>query len=265
MLDFANNCFRRKSFADYSKKQSNRAFRGEFLIKVSVAQKSLSVVGKLAVVALLFAAFVGGLGAVLFMALRSPEVQVPEIVGKNYGAGEQELALLDLKIRERTKRFSQEPPNTILEQTPRAGERVKAGQTVSVIVARAEQEGDEKPAEVKKETTEDKPKDVDEPSEVDKARQKRKAANKNTSANKNANANGNSNAATNANANANSTSGGNANASGGNSNTRGNANAGAANSSNRPTAAPGAAANRQTTPANNRPAATGANGNRRPQ
>lgn len=241
---------------------------------MDLAKKSLSVVGKLIVVLVLFAAFTAGLGAVLFMALRSPEVQVPEIVGKNYGAGEQELASLDLKIRERTKRFSQEAPNTILEQTPRAGERVKAGQTISVIVSRAEQEGDEKPAEVKKTKADDKPKDVDEPSEVDKARQKRRAANKNTNGNgnKNANKNDNSNSNSNAATNSDSESGNSANKNSANSrstdsNSR-NSNGGAsgANANSRPPTAPsGTPASRSPAPATARPNNTGVNSNRQPQ
>lgn len=240
---------------------------------MSLAKKSLSVVGKLVVVLILFAAFTAGLGAVLFMALRSPEVQVPEIVGKNMSAGEQELASLDLKIRERTKRFSQEAPNTILEQTPRAGERVKAGQTISVIVSRAEQEGDEKPAEVKKEKVDDKPKDVDEPSEVDKARQKRRAANKNTNSNtnknsdKNANSNSSSNSAANADPESGSqTNGNSANSRSTNSNSRSsNGGASGANANSRQSAPGGTTTNRSAAPANARPTSTGANSNRRPQ
>ncbi len=238
---------------------------------MSLAKKSLSVVGKLVVVLVLFAAFTAGLGAVLFMALRSPEVQVPEIVGKNLAAGEQELVSLDLKIRERTRRFSQEAPNTILEQTPRAGERVKAGQTISVIVSRAEQEGDEKPAEVKKEKVDDKPKGVDEPSEVDKARQKRRAASKNTNANgnKNVNSNTNSNSSSTAAANADpesgsSTNGNSANSRSTNSNSR-NSNASGANANNRQTAPNGSTTNRGTAPPTARPNSAGANSNRRPQ
>lgn len=175
----------------------------------------MSVVGKFTVVLLLLIAFSSGLGVVLYLALRSPEVKVPEIVGKDYSDGEKDLALLELKIRKRTDRFSQEKPNTILEQIPLPGDTVKAGQTISVVISRAQAEGDEKPAEVKKETADkDKPKGVDEPTEVDKARAKRKAANKNINANKNANGNLNSNSA--ANSNANSGSGGNNNS--GNSN-----------------------------------------------
>lgn len=238
---------------------------------MSLAKKSLSILGKLTILAVLFAAFTAGLGAVVFMALRSPEVQVPEVVGKNFGDGEKDLASLDLKIRKRTDRFSQEAPNTILEQTPLPGEKVKAGQTISVVLSRAEQEGDEKPAEVKKEKAADKPKGVDEPSEVDKARQKRRAANKNSNAaGNNANSNSAANAKSNAAVNADSGNGdsatGNANSNSrpANSGSRTNSNQSGTNANSRSTIAP-AAANRSTTAAPARPAGTGANNNRRPQ
>lgn len=195
---------------------------------MSLVKKSLSAFGKLFVVALLLGAFVFGLGGVLFLALRSPEVTVPEVVGKDYLEGERELAQMDLKIRKRTDRFSQEKPNTILEQIPRPGEMVKAGQTISVVVSRAQAEGDEKPAEIKKEKEEDKPKGVEEPSEVDKARQKRRQQNKNANANGNKNSNGNSNSNSNANSASNSNTG-NSNGGATNGNAR-NSNGGNANS-----------------------------------
>jgi hypothetical protein len=179
---------------------------------VSFLQSGLSVIGKLTVIIILLGAFLFGLGGTLYMALRSPEVKVPEIVGKDALESEKTLESLGLKMRRRTTRFSEEKPNTILEQSPLAGENVKTGQTVAVVVSRAEAEGDEKPAEVKKETVDTAPKPDEPVSEVDKSRQKRKAANAN--ANKNANKNGNSNSSnrsTNVNSNSNSN-GGNSNA-----------------------------------------------------
>ena len=226
---------------------------------MSFAKKSLSVFGKLSVVLLLLCAFSVGLGGVLYLSLRSPEVKVPEIVGKDFFEGEKELASPDLKLRKRTDRFSQEKPNTILEQIPSPGEMVKAGQTISVVVSRAQAEGDEKPAEVKKKPEEDKPKSIDEPSEVDKARKKRKEASKNANANKNANSNGNLNS----NSNSNSGSNDNANSSNSNSNSnRGNNNTRNSNSNgnanNRPTGNSNSGTRIIITPSGNR------NMNRRP-
>jgi hypothetical protein len=195
------------------------AFRG--LRVLNFLQSGLSVIGKLSVIIILLGAFLFGLGGTLFMALRSPEVKVPEVVGKDFLAAEKELEAGGLKLRKRTDRFSQEKPNTILEQSPLAGDLVKAGQTVSVVIARAEAESGEKAAEVKKENVNTAPK-VDEPSEVDKARQKRKAANKNANANKNKNDNGN---AGNLNANGNSNSNSATNSNGGGTGSNGNSNA----------------------------------------
>ena len=141
---------------------------------MSLAQSGLSIIGKLSVIAVLLGAFVFGLGGTLYMALRSPEVKVPEVVGKDFLAAEKDIENMGLKLRKRTDRFSEEKPNTILEQMPLAGEMVKAGQTISVVIARAEAESGEKAAEVKKENVNDNSSKIDEPSEVEKSRQKRK-------------------------------------------------------------------------------------------
>lgn len=223
---------------------------------MSFARKILSAIGKLGVVLLLLGAFVVGLGGVMLLSLRSPEMKVPQVVGKEFLEGEKELAQFDLKIRKRSDRFSQEKPNTILEQYPLPGETLKAGQTVAVIVSRAEAIGDEKPAEVKKETVQDKPKPTDEQSEVDKARQKRKA-NKNANANKPAttdadgNFNGNANAKQNSNAG--NTNGGNSNGAN-NANARTNSNGRTNNNGNNANSRPtnSNSANRSSTPAGNR-------------
>lgn len=210
---------------------------------------------KLSVVLLLLGAFVVGLAGVLLLALRSPEVKVPQVVGRDFLEGEKELAGVDLKIRRRSDRFSQEKPNTILEQYPLPGETLKTGQTVAVIVSRAEAIGDEKPAEVKKETVQDKPK-PDDQSEVDKARQKRKA-NKNANANKtpatdeNGNFNGNSNAKSNNNSSNANSGNNNANNANGRTNSNGRSNANNSNGNNRPPANANNG-NRSSTPAGNR-------------
>jgi len=218
---------------------------------VSLAQSGLSIFGKLSIIIVLLGAFLFGLGGTLYMALRSPEVKVPEIVGKDFLAAEKDVEAMGLKLRKRTDRFSQEKPNTILEQAPLAGESVKAGQTISVVIARAEAEAGEKAAEVKKENVNDNSsKAVEEPqSEVEKSRQKRKAANKNTNANKN----GNSNAKGNSNANSNADTGGDSN--GGNSN--------ADNSNPRPNTNV-KNSNSGGTNTNSRPAAVNSNSNNRP-
>lgn len=102
----------------------------------------------------LLGAFLAGLFGVVIFSLRGEEIQVPEIVGKNFLQSEKELAALGLKIKRRADRYSQEAPNTILEQLPRPGETVKTGQLILVVVSPAYAEGDQKPLEVEKETNE---------------------------------------------------------------------------------------------------------------
>lgn len=236
-----------KAGVKLGEESSSSVVKLEVLNRVSLAQSGLSIFGKLSIIIVLLGAFLFGLGGTLFMALRSPEVKVPEVVGKDFLAAEKDVEGMGLKLRKRTDRFSQEKPNTILEQTPLAGEMVKAGQTISVVIARAEAEEGEKAAEVKKENV-NTAKEVEEPqSEVEKSRQKRKAAN----ANKNTNANKktNSNQSDNSNANSNSSASGNSNADGA-ANARTNTNAKNSN---------GGSSNQ-----NSRPAATGTNSNNRP-
>jgi Uncharacterized protein conserved in bacteria len=96
---------------------------------------------------------VGMVGAV-WLSLRGEEVKVPDIVGKDFLQSEEELAALGLKIKRRSYRYSQEKPNTIIEQAPRAGDTVKTGQTILVVVAQANPEGTEAPAPAKKEEEE---------------------------------------------------------------------------------------------------------------
>src|ERR1041384_897487 len=114
----------------------------------------MSAMGRLLVVIALLGAFLAGLVGVVVFSLRGQEIQVPEIVGKNFSDSEKELAALGLKIKKRATRYSQEAPNLVLEQLPRPGETVKTGQLVLVIISRSNTEGDETPVEVEKETNE---------------------------------------------------------------------------------------------------------------
>lgn len=112
----------------------------------------VSALGKLVVVGILAAAFLSGVVGVVYLSLRGEEVKVPEIVGKNWSDSEREIADLGLKIKRRATRYSEEKPNTILEQLPRPGETVKTGQTILVVISEANPEGSEAPATVKKES-----------------------------------------------------------------------------------------------------------------
>jgi beta-lactam-binding protein with PASTA domain len=108
----------------------------------------LSAFGKLGVVALIAVAFAFGLLTTIYLSLRSPNIQVPEVVNQSYFDGEKTLSKAGLDIRERAKRYKPGvEPGRILDQSPRPGEVVKAGQTVAVVVARAPKEGEKPPDE----------------------------------------------------------------------------------------------------------------------
>ena len=176
--------------------------------------------------------FLFGVATTVYLSLRSPEVKVPEVVGKDRFEAERILGEADLKFRVRATRPSNEvKPDTVLFQLPRPGEVVKVGQTVAMDVSRATKAG-----ESSENVT------PDEPSEN---RNTNSSANTNENKpkkprpkNTNENANGNTNKPVNAN--------------------RANANASPANVN----ATPRANVNRTTLPnVNSRPAA---NENRRP-
>ena len=109
-----------------------------------------SALGKLLIVASLAAAFLLGMTYVVYRSLQGSEITVPEIVGKNFNESERELESLGLKIKRRADRYSEEPPNTVLEQLPKPGDTVKTGQLILVVTSKPNPEGDEKPTTIKK-------------------------------------------------------------------------------------------------------------------
>jgi beta-lactam-binding protein with PASTA domain len=147
---------------------------------VSFIKKSTSALGKLVVVVLLAAAFLVGLVGVVYMSLQGEEIQVPEIVGKDFFESEKALTSLGLTIKKRADRYSEEKPNTILEQLPKPGDTVKTGQMILVVTSKSNPEGDETPATVKKPTDED---DSEKIEELISDKPKKKT-NSNTNANK---------------------------------------------------------------------------------
>ena len=119
---------------------------------MSFIKKSTSAIGKLVVVVLLAAAFLVGMVGVVYMSLQGNEIKVPEIIGKDFNESEKELTDLGLRIKRRADRFSEEKPNTILEQLPKPGDTVKTGQMILVVTSKANPEGEELPATIKKST-----------------------------------------------------------------------------------------------------------------
>ncbi|HEX6716479.1 MAG TPA: PASTA domain-containing protein [Pyrinomonadaceae bacterium] len=204
----------------------------DLVARVTSIFRSIAIVIAIAVV------FLFGVATTVYLSLRSPEVKVPDIVGKDRFDAEKILADADLKFRVRATRPSnQSKPGTVLFQLPRAGEVVKAGQTVAMDISRATKEG-----ETPESVTPDEPvenRNTNSSANINENKPK-KPRPKNTNTNENANAaNGNTNRAINTN--------------------RANANASPANAN----ATPRANVNRTTLPnVNSRPAA--ANDNRRP-
>ena len=122
---------------------------------MSILSIGVSAIGKLVMVVILLAVFLAGMAGVVYMSLSGSELKVPEIVGKDFVQSEKELAALGLKIKRRADRVSSEPINTVLEQLPKAGETVKTGQMILVVVSKAGAAGEETPSSLKKDIEDD--------------------------------------------------------------------------------------------------------------
>ena len=89
---------------------------------VSVVTRILSVFRSIAIVLAIGIVFLFGVATTVYLSLRSPEVKVPDVVGKNRFDAERILADADLKFRVRATRPSNEAqPDTVMFQLPRAG------------------------------------------------------------------------------------------------------------------------------------------------
>lgn len=129
---------------------------------MGLVKTGISAVGKLAVAALLLASFLAAMAGVVYMSLSGKEITVPEITGKDFLESEKELAALGLKIKRRADRPSAERINTVLEQLPKAGEIVKTGQLIFVVVSKAGQEDGDTPKSLIKDLETDDTKTIEE-------------------------------------------------------------------------------------------------------
>lgn len=150
---------------------------------MGIVKTGFSAIGKLAVVIGLLAAFVVGLAGVVYMSLAGKEITVPEITGKDFVESEKELASLGLKIKRRADRPSTEKINTVLEQLPKAGETVKTGQLIFVVVSKAGVEGEDTPKSLIKDIESDDTKKIE---EMISDKPKKAKSNSNTNAKKKA-------------------------------------------------------------------------------
>jgi len=151
--------------------------------------------------------FVLGLATTVFLSLRSPEVKVPDVVGKERSEAERVLgeAGLNFRVRKAVPR-NQVKADTVLFQLPGGGEVVKVGQTIAMDVSRTPKEGEASEAAAPEKSPEEKPTNANETTSANENKPKRpRSSNKNDNENANGNSlnrNGNINrAATNRNAN----------------------------------------------------------------
>jgi len=164
-----------------------------------MANGALSALRRLSIVIAIAIVFVFGLATSVYLSLRSPEVTVPDVVGKDRFEAENILGDAGLNFRVRAYRPSSEvKAETVVFQLPRPGEVVKAGQTVAMDLSRGVKEGESSEVVVPEKTPEDKPgananRNTNETANANKP--KRKTTNKNANENSNsANANSNRNA-----------------------------------------------------------------------
>ncbi len=151
---------------------------------MNIFRTGLSAIGRLATIAIMLLAFLAGMAGVVYMSLSGEEIKVPEIVGKDFVESEKELAALGLKLKRRADRPSNEKINTVLEQLPRAGETVKSGQTIRVVVSMSGGPGEEVPKTLQEDVDSD---DTEKIEEMISDKPKKARAASNTNANSNTN------------------------------------------------------------------------------
>jgi hypothetical protein len=168
---------------------------------LSFVDRFPSIIRSIAIVIAIGVVFLFGVVTTVYLSLRSPEVKVPNIVGKDRFDAEKVLAEADLKFRVRATRPSNDTnPDVVLFQLPRAGEVVKAGQTVAMDISRPAKEG-ESPEKVTpdEDNTNSNANSNSNTNSNDNKPKRPKPKNDNANANGNTNANGNRNANANAN------------------------------------------------------------------
>lgn len=167
----------------------------------------LSVFRRLTIVVAIAIVFVLGLATTVFLSLRSPEVKVPDVVGKERFEAERVLGEAGLNFRVRkTPPSNQVKADTVLFQVPSGGEVVKVGQTVAMDVSRPPKEGEaSSDVAAPEKSPEEKPTNTNEATSANENKPKR-PRNKNANENANSNAlnrNGNANRAATTNRNSN--------------------------------------------------------------
>ena len=157
---------------------------------MDIATGALSALRRLSTVIAIAIVFLFGLAGTVYLSLRSPEVRVPDVVGKERFEAERVLGDAGLKFRVRAIRpSSQLGANTVLFQLPRAGEVVKAGQTVAMDISRAAKEGESPEVVAAEPKPEEKVENRNSNEAASEDENKPKSRNTNKNANENSNAN----------------------------------------------------------------------------
>jgi hypothetical protein len=109
---------------------------------LSFGRRTLSALGKIGIVIAVILVFIFGLMGTVYLSLRTAEVKVPDVSGKDRLAAEKMLEDVGLKIRVRGTKPTADKPDTVLNQVPEPGMTVKEGIQVAVEVSRAPKEGE---------------------------------------------------------------------------------------------------------------------------
>ena len=156
---------------------------------MNTASGVLSALRRIGIVIAIAIVFVFGLATTVYLSLRSPEVKVPDVMGKDRFEAERVLGDAGLNFRVRaTRPSSQLKADTVLFQLPRGGEVVKAGQTVAMDISRTVKEGETGEVIAPEKTPEEKPSNQN-TNEAASANENKPKRNKNTNKNANDNAN----------------------------------------------------------------------------
>jgi PASTA domain-containing protein len=157
--------------------------------------RALSALRRVSTVIAIAIVFVFGLATTVYLSLRSPEVKVPDVMGRDRFEAERILTDASLNFRVRATRPSSEvKADTVLFQLPRPGEVVKMGQTVAMDISRTVKEGESSEAVAPEKKPEEKTGEKANQNTNASANENKAKRNKNTNKNANENANaGNSN------------------------------------------------------------------------
>ena len=112
---------------------------------MSFGRRLLSALRKVGIAAAVVVVFLFGLVGTVYLSLRTREVKVPDITGKDRYTAEQELENAGLKMRVRGTMPSASKPDLVLNQVPEPGLTVKEGIPVTVQVSRLPKEGESVP------------------------------------------------------------------------------------------------------------------------